>query len=193
MLRVPENIVQVIEKSCTMNNVRGAKDWRSKNDGKGHNSNIMKSLIQARKAEWFVWKELSNWNVKNLTKPNFERDSRASADMSFECKNTGKKYYVEVKSCDIRKRDRNGYQFQIRRKTKGGIRVVDPYIRSNGKIGGDLLFFCVIVDGDVCKSDTIFGTPRKDLVCIDPNREDLKGLKYAIHPRLNDRNKNMIF
>tara|TARA_B100000925_G_scaffold240816_1_gene189993 strand:- start:1147 stop:1728 length:582 start_codon:yes stop_codon:yes gene_type:complete len=193
MLRVPENIVQVIEKSCTMNNVRGAKDWRSKNDGKGHNSNIMKSLIQARKAEWFVWKELSNWNVKNLTKPNFERDSRASADMSFECKNTGKKYYVEVKSCDIRKRDRNGYQFQIRRKTKHGIRVVDPYIRSNGEIGGDLLFFCVIVDGDVCKSDTIFGTPRKDLVCIDPNREDLKGLKYAIHPRLNDRNKNMIF
>lgn len=193
MLRVPKNIVQVIEKSCTMNNVRGAKDWRSKNDGKGHNSNIMKSLIQARKAEWYVWKELSNWNIKNLTKPNFERDSRASADMSFESRNTGRKYYVEVKSCDIRKRDRNGYQFQIRRKTKRGIRVVDPYIRSHGEIGGDLLFFCVIVDGDQCKADTIYGTPRRDLVCSDPNREDLKGLKYAIHPRLNDRSRNMTF
>jgi len=193
MLKVPNNIVHAIKKSCTLNNVRGAKDWRSKNDGKGHNSNIMESLVQARKAEWFVWKELSNWNVKNLTKPNFERDSRASADMSFESRNTGKKYYVEVKSCDVRKRDRNGYQFQIRRKTKRGIRVVDPYVRSNGEIGGDLLFFCVIVDKNTCRRDTIFGLPRSDLVCSDPNRKDLKGLKYAIHPRLNDRSKNMIF
>lgn len=193
MLKVPNNIVHAIKKSCTLNNVRGAKDWRSKNDGKGHNSNIMESLVQARKAEWFVWKELSNWNVNNLTKPNFERDSRASADMSFESRNTGKKYYVEVKSCDVRKRDRNGYQFQIRRKTKRGIRVVDPYVRSNGEIGGDLLFFCVIVDKNTCRRDTIFGLPRSDLVCSDPNRKDLKGLKYAIHPRLNDRSKNMIF
>jgi hypothetical protein len=193
MLRVPDKIVQVIKKSCTMDNVRGAKDWRSKNDGKGHNSNIMESLVQARKAEWYVWKELSNWNVKNLTKPNFERDSRASADLSFESRTTGRKYYVEVKSCDVRKRDRNGYQFQIRRKTRNGVRVVDPYVRSNGEIGGDLLFFCVVVDNNKCRADTIFGTPRRYLFCSEPNRKDLKGFKYAIHPRLNDRSRNMIF
>lgn len=192
MLTVPSKVVRAIKKSCTMNNVRGAKDWRSKNDGKGHNSNIMKSLVQARKAEWYVWKELSNWNVNNLTKPNFERDSRASADMTFKDL-FGKEWKVEVKSCDAKKRDRNGYQFQIRRKTKNGVRVVDPYIKSNGEIGGDLLFFCVIVDGNKCKADTIFGLPRADLVCSDPNRKDLKGLKYAIHPRLNDKSKNMLF
>jgi len=63
-----------------------------------------------------------------LVKPNF-----ASEDMSFE-DTTGKKWYVEVKSCEKRKRDRNGYQFQIRRKARKGLRVVDPYIQSNGVV-----------------------------------------------------------
>ena len=67
------------------------------------------------------------------------------------------------------------------------------YIRMNGEKGGDTLFYCVIVDGNECRADTIFGLPRADLVCSDPNREDLKGLKYAIHPRLNDKSKNIIF
>lgn len=192
MLTVPSKVVRAIKKSCTMNNVRGAKDWRSKNDGFGHKSNIMESLVQARKAEWYVWKVLSQQNTTNLTRPNFDRDTRASADMTFEDL-FGKKWKVEVKSCDAKKRDRNGYQFQVRRKTKKGVRVVDPYIRTNGEKGGDTLFYCVIVDGNECKADSIFGTPRKDLVCSDPNRRDLKGLKYAIHPRLNDGTFNIRF
>ena len=176
-----------------MDNVRGAVSWRSMNDGKGHKSNIMESLVQARKAEWYVWKILNeNSNLKNVSQPNFDRDQRATSDMTFEDL-TGKKWHVEVKSCDAKKRDRNGYQFQIRRKRNKKLRIVDPYIRTNGKEGGDTLFYCVIVNGDTCKADTVFGLPRKDLVCSDPNRKDLKGLKYAIHPRLNDSNKNIKF
>lgn len=190
MLRVPSKIVRKIKKSCKYDNVRGAKDWRSKNDGNGHNSNIMQSLVQARKAEWYVWKVLSEKNVTNLTQPNFERDTRAQCDMTFDY--AGKKWKVEVKSCHVFKRDRNGYQFQIRRKTRNGLRVVDPYIKSKGKKGGNTLFFCVIVDKNDCIADSIWGTKRKDLICSDPNRKDLKGLKYAIHPRLNDVTKNMV-
>ena len=193
MIKIPKNVVSTIENSCKMNNVRGASDWRSMNDGKGHKTNIMHNLVQARKAEWFVWKVLSeNKNINNLVKPNFDRDERASEDMSFE-DTAGKKWYVEVKSCEKRKRDRNGYQFQIRRKTRKGLSVVDPYIRSDGKKGGDLLFYCVMVDGNKCIADSIFGTPRSKLVCSDPNRIDLKGLKYAIHPREQVKDSNIIF
>lgn len=193
MLRVPIDVITRIKTSCTMDNVRGAKTWRFMNDGKGHKSNIMESLVQARKAEWYVWKVLSeNSNLKNISHPNFDLDQRATSDMTFEDL-SGKKWHVEVKSCDAKKRDRNGYQFQIRRNRRKKLRIVDPYIRTNGKEGGDTLFYCVIVDGDTCKADTVFGLPRKDLVCSDPNRKDLKGLKYAIHPRLNDSNKNIKF
>ena len=193
MLQVPYSIVRDIEASCTMQNVRGAKDWRSKNDGIGHASNSMQNLVQARKAEWFVWKMLStNRNITHLTRPNFDRDAKASADLSFKDKN-GKRWFVEVKSCDQKKRDRNGYQFQIRRKTSDGVRVVDTYLRTNGAKGGDLLFYCVMVDKNKCTADTVFGMRRKDLVCSMPNRTDLQGLKYAIHPRLQPMGKNLIF
>lgn len=190
---VPKNVLRDIEKSCKHENVRGAKDWKSKNDGNGHKTKNMVNLIQARKAEWYVWKLLAaNKNIFDLSAPNFDRDQKASEDMSFKDKN-GKKWLVEVKSCDKKKRDRNGYQFQIRRKTKQGIRVVDPYIRTNGKKGGDTLFYCVIVDRNKCIADTIFGTPRKNLICSDPNRKDLIGLKYAIHPKMQQQNSNIEF
>ena len=67
MIKIPKNVVSTIENSCKMNNVRGASDWRSMNDGKGHKTNIMHNLVQARKAEWFVWKVLSeNKNINNF-------------------------------------------------------------------------------------------------------------------------------
>ena len=139
----------------------------------------MKSLEQARKAEWFVWKKLSSLGY-TVTEPNFERDARASAD--FKMMIGDKQYDVEVKSCAAKKRDRNGYQLQVRRKHRGKLKVVDPWVRD--KTGGDTLFFCVIVSGNKCTADTIFGMRRKDLVCSEPNRPDLRGLKVAIHPRL---------
>ena len=176
---IPSHIVRKIKASCTVRNVRGARDWKSKNDGKGHQSDIMKSLEQARKAEWFVWKTLSNMKLK-VTPPNFERDSRASADLKLTL--NGRTYNVEVKSCAAHKRDRNGYQLQVRRKYGTKLRVVDPWVRDRS--GGDTLFFCVIVKGNKCIADTVFGMRRKDLVCTEPNRKDLKGLKLAIHPRL---------
>jgi hypothetical protein len=135
-LRIPTSVVNVIKQSSTMDNVRGASTWASRNDGRGHSSNIMNSLVQGRKAEWYVWSTLSkNSNIKNLSQPNFDRDQRASADMFFE-DSAGKKWKVEVKSCDVGKRNRNGYQFQVRRNTRRGLRVVDPFIRSNGQNGG---------------------------------------------------------
>tara|TARA_B100000683_G_scaffold256760_1_gene277611 strand:+ start:5185 stop:5628 length:444 start_codon:yes stop_codon:yes gene_type:complete len=139
----------------------------------------MKSLEQARKAEWFVWKKLSSLGY-SVTEPNFERDTRASADLKVIIEDTT--YDVEVKSCAAKKRDRNGYQLQVRRKHRGRLKVVDPWVRN--KTGGNTLFFCVIVSGNKCTADTIFGMRRKDLVCTEPNRADLRGLKLAIHPRL---------
>ena len=193
MLQVPKAMVDVIKKSCTFENVRGAHDWRDRNDGNGHVSNVMESLVQARKAEWYVWKVLSHRaNVKNLSTPNFDRDQRAAADLYFD-DSTGKRWHVEVKSCDAKKRDRNGYQFQIRRRRKGKLQVVDPFIRTGGEEGGDTLFYCVVVSGDRCKADTVFGMPRKHLVCSPPNRVDLKELKLAIHPRLNNPCYNVYF
>lgn len=190
-MRVPTTILNTVKQSCTVSNVRGAGSWRSMNDGKGHRSNIMESLVQGRKAEWYVWKILStNPNIKKLSEPNFNRDQRASFDMSFQDL-TGKRFSVEVKSCAKKKRDRNGYQFQIRRKYKHGLRLVDPYIETNCKEGGNTLFYCVIVDGVNCRADTIFGTPRKKLICSDPNRKDLKGLKLVIHPRYNSSSNNI--
>jgi len=50
-----------------------------------------------------------------------------------------------------------------------------------------------MVDGNKCIADSIFGTPRSKLVCSDPNRVDLKGLKYAIHPREQVEDSNIIF
>lgn len=176
---VPARVVRKIQKSCTMANVRGAMTWRSRNDGAGHRTDILKSLEQARKAEWFVWKKLSSAGY-TVTEPNFERDARASADLQILI--AGIQYDVEVKSCAARKRDRNGYQLQVRRKRKWGLKVVDPWVRD--KTGGDTLFFCVMVSGNKCTADTIFGMRRKDLVCSEPNRADLRGLKVAIHPRL---------
>jgi len=35
MIKIPKSVVSTIENSCEMNNVRGARDWRSMNDGKG--------------------------------------------------------------------------------------------------------------------------------------------------------------
>lgn len=32
MLQVPKAVVDVIKKSCTFANVRGARDWKDKND-----------------------------------------------------------------------------------------------------------------------------------------------------------------
>ena len=176
---VPSRVLHRIKQSCTMKNVRGAPTWRSKNDGTGHKSDIMKSLEQARKAEWFVWKKLSSLGY-SVTEPNFERDTRASADLKVIIEDTT--YDVEVKSCAAKKRDRNGYQLQVRRKHRGRLKVVDPWVRN--KTGGNTLFFCVIVSGNKCTADTIFGMRRKDLVCTEPNRADLRGLKLAIHPRL---------
>ena len=191
MFRVPKSIIQQIEASCTMQNVRGASSWRQCNDGKGHKSNIMTSLVQGRKAEYFVWSVLkAHPNVIDLQEPNFNRDTRATSDMAFKDA-SGKVWQVEVKSCAKKKRDRNGYQFQVRRKRGNKIKVVDPYTRTDGKEGGDTLFFCVMVKGDICQADTIFGMKRSDLVCSDPNRTDLKGLKYAIHPRLNNAKLNL--
>jgi len=176
---IPKTVLYKIKQSCTMANVRGAPTWRSKNDGAGHRTDILKSLQQARKAEWFVWKKLSSSGY-TVTEPNFERDACASADLQILIE--GIQYDVEVKSCAARKRDRNGYQLQVRRKHRGKLKIVDPWVR-NGT-GGDTLFFCVMVSGNKCTADTIFGMRRKDLVCTEPNRPDLRGLKLAIHPRL---------
>ena len=178
-LRVPSSVIRKIKASCRVDNVRGARDWRTKNDGAGHRSNIMESLVQARKAEWFVWRVLHDVGF-DVTEPNFDRDERASCDLKLYYE--GKDWEVEVKSCAAKKRDRNGYQLQIRRKRRGRLCVVDPWVRDES--GGDTLFFCVKVSGNTCTADSVFGMKRRDLVCVDPNRKDLKGLKLAIHPRL---------
>ena len=182
-LQVPTTVVRRIKASCNMKNVRGARDWRRKNDGAGHRTNIMDNLIQARKAEWFVWRVLHDIGL-DVTEPNFDRDERASSDLKLHYE--GKDWDVEVKSCAAQKRDRNGYQLQIRRKRHGRLCVVDPWVRD--KSGGDTLFFCVKVEGNRCSADTVFGMKRRDLICVDPNRKDLKGLKLAIHPRLQKAN-----
>lgn len=182
-LIVPPLELQRIEESCNENNVRGAFGWRAYNDGIGHKTNNMKNLLQARKAEWYVWKTLKSMR-HTVSEPNFERDQKASADMKIMLE---KEYNVEVKSVDKRKRDKNGYQIQIRRKRKNKLIVVDPYTKN--KTGGDTLFFCVIVDKNKCSADTIFGMKRKDLILSEPNRVDLRGLKKAIHPRLQ-KSKN---
>ena len=178
-LIVPKTVVARIKASCSMSNVRGARDWRTKNDGVGHRSNIMNSLVQARKAEWFVWRVLSKRGFE-VTEPNFDRDDRASCDLKLHYE--GQDWDVEVKSCAAKKRNRNGYQLQIRRKRRGRLCVVDPWVRDES--GGDTLFFCVKVSGNKCTADSVFGMKRSDLVCVDPNRSDLQGLKLAIHPRL---------
>ena len=178
-LYVPQDQIRIIQQSCQERNVRGAHGWRAFNDGRGHRTNNMENLMQARKAEWYVWRTLTNMG-HIVTKPNFERDQRASSDMKLRLQN--KTMDVEVKSVNKFKRDRNGYQFQIRRKRRHGLEVVDPYTKNGKK--GDTLFFCVMVHKNKCFADSVFGMKRKDLVLSEPNRQDLRGLKKAIHPRL---------
>ena len=200
---LPMSLQQTIRQSCSDGNVRGYSTWRSCNDGRGHHQskNQLDVLYKARCKEAYVEQSLRTELCQLGVDPddvlegtNFERDDCAHADMMLTDGN-GTRWKIEVKGSG--NSERNGYVFQIQRKSRrtGRLFYCSPFFDPSME-GTDewleasrTLVFCVKDHGNgVYGPDVVWGRMMRDLVFADPIRRDLHGLKKVVY---NHNNRQM--